>query len=133
MLEENIKTINCLFLLQKKAIRTINFKERWLISSNFLTESKLLTVYWSATSFNNWFTFSWNFHQYKTSFTTKDHFKFPSVKATSFGKGAIINMVTKTWNNILKITKDVLLNSFSPTKLKLFLNIFFSNFNKVPL
>ena len=31
-------------------------------------------------------------------------------------------MVIKTWNYIPKITKDVLLNLFSPTKLKLSLN-----------
>ena len=33
-------------------------------------------------------------------------------------KGAIISIAIKTWNDIQKITKDVLLNSISPTKLK---------------
>ena len=33
-------------------------------------------------------------------------------------KGAITSTAFKTWNDIQKITKDVLLNSVSPTKLK---------------
>lgn len=47
-------------------------------------------------------------------------------------KGAITSTAFKTWNDIQKITKDVLLNSFSPAKLRLFLNIFFSDFHKDP-
>ena len=33
-------------------------------------------------------------------------------------KGTITSTAIKTWNDIQKITKDVLLNSVSPTKLK---------------
>ena len=39
-------------------------------------------------------------------------------------------MIIKTWTDIQKITGDVLLNSFSPSKQKLFLNNFFSNFHE---
>ena len=89
-----------------------------LLISNYV-HNKLPSI------FNNWFTFSSCFYQYETPFATKGHFKVPSVKRTSYGKGTITIMVVKTWDDIEKKTKDVLLNSFSPTKLKLFLNKFF--------
>ena len=41
-------------------------------------------------------------------------------------------MIIKTWTDIQKITGDVLLNSFSPTKRKLLLNNFFSDFQEDP-
>ena len=87
-----------------------------LLISNYV-HNKLPSI------FNNWFTFSSCFYQYETPFATKGHFKVPSVKRTSYGKGTITIMVVKTWDDIEKKTKDVLLNSFSPTKLKLFLTL----------
>ena len=51
-------------------------------------------------------------------------------KTTSHGKVVIISMLIKIWNDIQKIPKDVLINSFSPTKLKLFVNKFLSGLFK---
>ena len=116
-----------LLLLQQKAIRKTDFKERradtnplfensniFKLADNIKIASCLLISYYVHNKlpyvFNNWFTFSSNFYQYGTSFATKVHLKVPSVKITSYGKGAITSMVIKTWNNIWKITKDILLN-----------------------
>ena len=143
ILGHNINTLNRLFLLQKKAVRTINFKGRRahtnplfknLISSNFLTQSKLLTVYWPATMYTINYLLSLIigllFHQISISMKPSlpqkiINLKVLSVKTTCYGKGVITSLVIKTWNDIQKITKDVLLNSFNPTKLKLFSNNFF--------
>ena len=114
------------FLLEKKAIRTINFEERHAHTNPLFHISDILKFLTSnyvhnklPSVFNNWFTFSSNFHQHETFFTTKGHFKVPSVK-TTFNEKVVI-----TRNDIPRITKDVLLNSFSLSKLKLFLNMFF--------
>ena len=122
---KNIDTINRLFLLQNKAIRTINFKER-CAQTNALFQNydiiKLSDRIKSANRFmisnyvhiklpsifNNWVTFSSNFHQYETCFVIKGHLKVPSVKTTSCGNGVHYSSVIKTWNDIEKIT--VLMN-----------------------
>ena len=57
--------------------------------------------------------------------------KVPGIRITSYGKDAITSMVIKTWKDIRKITKDVLPNLFSPTKLKLFLKSFSQIFTKI--
>ena len=123
---QNINAIKRLFLLEKKAIRTINFEERHAHTNPLFHISDILKFLTSnyvhnklPSVFNSWFTFSSNFHQNETFFTTKGHFKVPSVKTTFNGKVVI------TRNDIQRITKDVLLNSFSLSKLKLFLNMFF--------
>ena len=77
--------------------------------------------------FNNWFIFSSTFHNYETSFAAKGHLKIPTVSAWTYGKGAFIRMATKSWNNNQRQIKDVMINTFSPNKLKIFLLDFYLN------
>ena len=48
----------------------------------------------------------------------------------SYGKNAFVCMVIKTWNDIHKELKDVMLNTFSLVKLKLLLIEFYMNMCK---
>ena len=94
---QNINTINRLFLLQKKAIRTINFKERRAHTNPLFKNSNILKLHDKIkiancllissyvhnklpSIFNNWFTFSSNFHQYETSLPQKIILKFQVLK-----------------------------------------------------
>ena len=114
---QNISTINCLYILQKRTLRIINFKGRKAHSSsqfhypkiikvadkvkienclfiNKYTNNKLPPV------FNYWFTFSSLSHNYQTSFASKGNLQIPSDQTTSYGKNAFVYMTIRTWNDI---------------------------------
>ena len=55
---------------------------------------------------------------YETSFASKGNLQIPSVQTTSYGKNSFVYMVIKTWNDIQKEMKGVMLNTFSLVKLK---------------
>ena len=57
------------------------------------------------------------FHNHQASFTSKGNLQIPSVQ-TTYGKNAFVYMVTKTWNDIQKEMKGVMLNTFSLVKIK---------------
>ena len=58
-------------------------------------------------------------HNYQTSFASKGNLKeTPSVQTTSYGKNVFAYMVIKTWNDIQKEMKGVMLNTFSLFKVK---------------
>ena len=82
---QNVCTINQLFILQKKALRLIHFKERNAHTAPLFFKSKIMQLpdkikienclfiskYVSNKSpaiFNSWFYFSSTFHNYETSF-----------------------------------------------------------------
>ena len=129
-------TINRLFILQKKALRLIHFKERnahsaplffkWKIVKlpnkikieNCLFISKYVNNKLPPI-FNSWFIFSSTFHNYETSFAAKGHLKIPTVTTATHGKGAVTSMATKTWNNTQSRIKDPMVNTFSPNKLSI--------------
>ena len=113
---QNINTINRLFILQKKALRIINFKDRNAHSTPLFVDLNIIKlpdkikienclfinkyVHQKLPSiFNSWFNFSSNCHNYETSFSSKANLK---AHTTSYGKAGFINMVVKTWNNIQK-------------------------------
>ena len=113
---QNVCTINRLFILQKKALRLIHFKERNAHSAPLFFKSKIVTLpdkikienclfinkYVNSKLppiFNRWFIFSSTSRNYETSFAAKGHLKIPTVTATTYGKGPFISMATKTWNN----------------------------------
>ena len=144
---QNISTINHLYILQKKALRIINFKEHNAHSSplfhyskiikvadkvkienclfiNKYTNNKLLSI------FTNWFTFSSMSHNYQTSFASKGSLQIPSVQTTSYGKNGFVYSVIRTWNDIQKEMKGVMLNTFSLAKLKSLLIEFYLNMYK---
>ena len=134
ILGQIISTVNRLYILQKKALRIVNFKERNVHSSplfhysnikiadkvkfencffiNKNTNNKLLSI------FTNWFTFSSMSHNCWTSFASKGNLQIASVQTTSYGKNAFVYMVVRIWNNIQKEMKGVMLDTFSLAKLK---------------
>ena len=135
---QNVCTINRLFILQKKALRLIHFNERDAHSAPLLFKSKIVKLRDKIKIenclfiskyvnnklppiFNSWFIFSSTFHNYETSFVAKGNLKIPTVTTTTYGKGAFISMATKTWNNTQRQIKDLMINAFSPNKLKIFL------------
>ena len=77
--------------------------------------------------FDSWFLFSSTPHNYGTLFATKGHLKISTDTAASYGKGDFIRMAKKTWNNIQIQIKDLVINTFSPNKLKIFLFDFYVN------
>ena len=55
-------------------------------------------------------------HNHQASF--KGNLQRPSVQKSSYGKNAFVYMFTKTWNDIQKEMKGVMLNTFSLVKIK---------------
>ena len=60
-------------------------------------------------------------HKYQTPFASKGNPQIPGVQTTSYGKNTFTYMVIRTWNDIQKETKGVIMNTFSSAKLKSFL------------
>ena len=144
---QNISTINRLYILQKKALRIINFKESNAHSSPLFRYSKIIKIadkvkiekclYISKYTnnklpsiFTNWFTFSSMSHNYQTSFASKENLKIPRVQTTSYGKNAFVYTVIGTWNDVQKEMRGVMLNTFSLVKLKSLLIEFYLNMRK---
>ena len=57
-------------------------------------------------------------HNYQTLFASIVNLQIPSVQTTSYGKIAFVYSVIRTWNDIQKEMKGVMLNTFSLRKLK---------------
>ena len=57
-------------------------------------------------------------HNYQTSFDSKGNLQMLTLQTTSYGKIAFAYMVIRTWNDIQKEMKGVMLNTFSLAKLK---------------
>ena len=100
---QNISTINHLYILQKRVLRIINFKECNTHSSPLFHYSKIIKIADKVkienclfinkytnnklpSIFTNWFTFSSMSHNYQTSFASKGNLQIPSVQTTSYGK-----------------------------------------------
>ena len=110
---DKVKIENCLFI-------------------NKYTNNKLPSI------FTNWFTFSSMSHNYQTSFASKGNLQIPSVQTTSYGKNAFVYTVIRTWNDIQKEMKGVMLSTFSLAKsllIEFYLNMYktFYFFFAVPL
>ena len=99
---QNVCTINRLFILQKKALRLIHFKERNAHTVPLFFRSKIMKLpdkikienclfiskYVNnklPPIFNSWFIFSSTFHNYETSFAAKVHLKIPTVTTATYG------------------------------------------------
>ena len=110
---QNISTINRFYILQKKALRIINFKERNAHSFPLFHYSKIIknadkvkienclfvnkhTNNKLPSIFTNWFTFSSMSRNYQALFASKENLQIPSVQITSYGKNAFVYIVIKT-------------------------------------
>ena len=103
---QNISTISCLCILQKKALRMINFKECNAHSSPLFDYSKIIKIANKVkignslciskytnnklpSVFTNWFfTFSMS-HNYQTLFAYKGNIQILRVQTISYGRNAL--------------------------------------------
>ena len=100
---QNFSTINSLYILQKKALRIINFEERNAHSCSLFHYSKIIetadkvkienclfikkyTNNKLPSIFTNWFTFSSMSHNYQTLFASEGNLQILSVEGTSWKK-----------------------------------------------
>ena len=67
---------------------------------------------------------------YQKSFASKGSLQVPSVQTTSYGKNGFVYNVIRTWNDIQKEMKGVMLNTFSLAKQKSLLIEFCLNMYK---
>ena len=133
-------SINRVFTIQKKAIRTIRFIGRFDHTSYLFSESNMiklpdkisiencLFVSKSLNNqlpeiFNNWFVFSSDTHRYETSCSEKGMLKVKSFNTKSHGKQAVIYSAINTWNSLQKQLKHFLLRNLSTFQLKNFLKL----------
>ena len=133
-------SINRVFTIQKKAIRTIHFKGKFDHTSSLFSESNIiklpdkisiencLFVSKSLNNqlpeiFNNWFVFSSDTHRYETSCSEKGMLKVKSFNTKSHGKQAVIYSAINTWNSLQKQLKHFLLHNLFTFQLKNFLKL----------
>ena len=132
---QNFSTIQRIIILQKKAVRIINFQPRNFHTSplfkqnsilkfqdkicleNILFVSKSLNNL-SPSIFNTWFSFSSDQHNYETSSSTQGNLMKPFYKTNRYGKYSITISAIGSWNKIQKQLKNMLLKDLSSNKMK---------------
>ena len=132
---QNFSTIQRIIILQKKAVRIINFQPRNFHTSplfkqnsilkfqdkicleNILFVSKSLNNL-SPSIFNTWFSFSSDQHNYETSSSTQGNLMKLFYKTNRYGKYSITISAIGSWNKIQKQLKNMLLKDLSSNKIK---------------
>ena len=131
---QNCSTIQRIIILQKKAIRIINFqprnfhtspqfKQNFILKSqdkisleNILFISKSLNNL-SSSVFNTWFSFSSDQHNYETSSSTQGNLIKRFHKTKRYEKYSITVRAVDLWKKIQKQLKDLLLRDLSAYKI----------------
>ena len=139
---QNCSTIHRIIILQKKAIRIINFQPRNFHTSplfkqnsilkfqdkicleNILFASKSLNNLLSSV-FNTWFNFSSDQHNYEASGSTQGNLIKFFYKTNRYGKYSITVSAAESWNKIQKQLEDILLKDLSPNKIKTIVSDFY--------
>ena len=130
---QNCSTIQRIVILQKKAIRIINFQPRNSHTSHLFKQSSLKfqdkicleNILFISKSLNNlspsvfnmWFSFSSDQHNYETSSSTQGNLT-KLYKTNKYGKYSITVSVVELWNKIPKQLKNILLKDLSPNEIK---------------
>ena len=113
---QHSSSIKCFIILQKKALRIINFKPWNCQTSLSFTENVILKLIDKVQLenilfvnkcinnllppiFNDWFTFVSAQHTYQTSSLTKEKLFQPPFKTISSGKNSVISNSIQSWNN----------------------------------
>ena len=124
-------------ILQKKALRIMNFQSRDSPSSSLFRSNNILkledkilidNILFINKPFNNllppifksWFNFCSDFHNYHTVLSTADKTFKPSYRSDSYGKNSItLGGAINSWNKTQHQFSDLSLNkTISPTKTK---------------
>ena len=128
---QNCSTIQRIIILQKKAIRIINFQPRNFHTSPLFKQNSILKFQdkiclenilfiskslnnLSPSVFNTWFSFSSDQHNYETSRSTQVNPTKLFYKTKRYGKYSITVSAVEAWNKIQKQLKDALLRDLSP-------------------
>ena len=113
---QNYNVINRLVILQKKAIRIMNYQPQNSHTSPLFRKAAVLKfkdkinleniLYISKSInnllpsfFNNWFVFSSDTHKYNTSWSSNDKLQKYSYTTNTYGKNSIIISAIESWNN----------------------------------
>ena len=129
-------------ILQKKALRIINFPSRnchtsLLFKQNFILKIQnkicLENILFVSKSLNNltplafstWFSFSSDQHNYEISSSTQGNLTKLFYKTNRYGKYSITVRAVELWNKIQKQLKDVPLKDLTPKKIKTFVSNYY--------
>ena len=131
---QNLHALSRIFILQKKALRIMNFQSRdshssLLFKSNRILklEDKILieNIIFIDKSFNNlppifksWFTFCSDVHNCQTVSSTAGKIFKPSYRTDSYGKNSITIGTINGWNKTQHQFSNLSLKTYSPTKIK---------------
>ena len=132
---QNLNAVSRIVILQKKALRIMNFQSRDshsspLFKSNHILklEDKILieNILFINKSLNNllppifknWFTFCSDVHNYQTVSSTSDKIFKPSYRTDSFGKNSITIGAINSWNKTQYQFRNLSLKTYSPSKIK---------------
>ena len=139
---QNCSTIQRIVILQKKAIRIINFQPRNSHTSYLFTQSSVLRFQdkiclenilfiskslnnLSPSVFNTWFSFSSDQHNYGNSSSTQGNLTKIFYMRNKHGKYSITVSAVESWNNIQKPLENILLKYLSPNKTKTVVSNFY--------
>ena len=121
---QNCSTIQRIVILQKKAVKIINFQPRNCHTSPLFKQSSILkfqdkicleNILFVSKSFNNlspsvfntWFSFSSDQHNYESSSSTQGNLTKLCYKKNSYEKYSITVSVVESWNKIQKQLKSL--------------------------
>ena len=124
---QSINTVTRLIILQKKALRILNFKDQLFHSSPHSSSSNILkfgdkmtleNILFACKSINrqvpsifyDWFTFSENLHKYETCWSVTNHLNIPTFQTQKNGRFSIRASAIRSWN----YTQDMLKINLSP-------------------
>ena len=131
--------INRLVILQKKALRIMNYQPQNSHTSPLFRKAAVLkfkdkinleNILFISKSinnllpslFNNWFVFSSDTHKYNTSWSSNDKLQKYSYRTNTYGKNSIIISAIESWNNSQNNLKTISLRLLTPNKIKLLLS-----------
>ena len=132
---QNCGTVQQIIILQKKAIRIINFQPRNFHASPLLKQNSILKYQdkiclenilfiskslnnLSPPIFNTWFSFSSDQHNYESSSSAQRNLIKLFYKTKRYGKYSITVTAVELWNKIQEQLKDLLPGDLSPNKIK---------------
>ena len=134
---ETKSLINRVFIIQKKALRTIYFKGKFDHTSSLFSESNIIKLPDKISVenclfvskflsnqlpeiFNNWFVLYFDTHRYEKSCSEKVMLKVKPFHTKSYDRKAVTYSAINTWNSLQKQVKHFLFSNLSTFKLKFF-------------